>query len=45
LQERVEASLGLWGSAGGQAQVRENFDDDGGILNDSMLRIKANVHY
>jgi hypothetical protein len=33
LQELVEPGQGLWGSAGGQAQVRENFDDDGGILN------------
>ncbi len=32
LHERVEASRGLWWSAGGQAQVRENFDDHRGVL-------------
>jgi len=32
LHERVEASRGSWWSAGGQAQVRENLGNHGGIF-------------
>ncbi len=38
LQERVEAGRGLWWSAGGQAQVRENLDDHGGIFDSRQER-------
>lgn len=33
LQELIDSGRGFWGSAGGQAQVGENFDDDGGLVN------------
>ena len=38
LQERVEAAWGFWWGAGGQAQVRENLDDHGGIFNGGEKR-------
>ena len=33
LQERVEAGLGRWRGAGGQAQVRKNLDNHRRIVN------------